>query len=102
MFGVCVCLCVCVRLCVLKHDEKAWKNKPELGFNNALRVYIQNVSVYAGTTRTHVETCARGAGTHGDVLNQHTEGVLYIHTGRESRGSSLVLLSKICPRMVIT
>ena len=32
------------------------------------------------------------AGTHGDVLNPHTEGVLYIHT--ESRGSSLVLLTK--------
>ena len=41
---------------------------------------IQNVPVYAGTTRTCVSTCARGAGTHGDVLNLHTEGVLYIHT----------------------
>ena len=33
---------------------------------------IQNVSVYAGTTRTCVSTCARGAGTHGDVLDGHT------------------------------
>ena len=30
--------------------------------------------------------------THGDVLNPHTEG----------RGSSSMLLTKICPRMVIT
>ena len=26
-----------------------------------------------GTTRTCVTTCGRGAGTHGDVLNLHTE-----------------------------
>ena len=30
--------------------------------------------------RAHVETHARGASRHGDVLNLHTEGVLYIHT----------------------
>ena len=48
-------------------------------------------------TRTHVSTCARGASTHGDVLNLHTEGVLYIHRG--CRGSSFVLLTKICPHM---
>ena len=33
-----------------------------------LRVYVQNV--YAGTTRTRVETCARGAGTHWDVFER--------------------------------
>ena len=44
------------------------------------RVYIQNVPVCTGTTRTCVTTCGRGAGIHGDVLNAHTEGVLYIHT----------------------
>ena len=38
------------------------------------RVYVQSVFVSSGTTRTHVETCARGAGTHGDVLNLRTEG----------------------------
>ena len=63
-----------------------------MGVEKRHRVYIQNVSVYAGTTRTCVETCTRGAGTHGDVLNPHTEG----------RGSSSVLLTRICPRMVIT
>ena len=35
-------------------------------------MYIQNVLVCAGTTRTCVSTCARGAGTHRDVSNVHT------------------------------
>ena len=34
----------------------------------SLRVYVQNVTVGTGTTPTCVSTCARGAGTHGDVL----------------------------------
>ena len=38
-------------------------------------------------------TCGRGAGTHGDVLNAHTG---------EQVGSSPVLLTKICPHRVIT
>ena len=33
------------------------------------RMSVQNVSVYAGITRTCVSTCARGAGTHGNVLS---------------------------------
>ena len=46
-----------------------------------LRVYVQNVSVCAGTTRTHVSTCvrvvcrytrARFERTHGDVFSGHT------------------------------
>ena len=36
-------------------------------------VYVRNVSVCTGTTRICVITCGRGAGTHGDVLNLHTE-----------------------------
>ena len=75
-----VVVCVCV--CVLRHAEKTWK-KNRLWIQKRLRVCIQNVPVYAGTTRTCVSTCARGAGTHGDVLNLHTEGVLYIHTGEQ-------------------
>ena len=52
-------------------DEKheADDNAPPL---TSLRVYVQNVPVHAGTTRTCVSTCARGAGIHGDVLNVHT------------------------------
>ena len=63
-------------------------------------MYVQNVPVYAGTTRTCVETCARGAGTHGDVFERSHGDVLNPHT--EGRGSSSVLLTKICPHMVIT
>ena len=40
---------------------------------NALRVSIENVPVYAGNTRTSFSTCAGVAGIHGDVLNVHTE-----------------------------
>ena len=53
------------------------------------RVWIQNVSVCTFTTspcvpapRAHVSnTCARGAGIHGDVLNVHTEAFLKPNTG---------------------
>ena len=38
-----------------------------------LRVWSQNVPVCTGTTPACGNTCARGAGTHGDVLNLHTE-----------------------------
>ena len=45
------------------------------------RVYVQNVPVCTGTTRTHVSTCARGVGTHGDVLGGHTWGVFMSKIG---------------------
>ena len=80
MFGV----------CVLRHAERRGKNV----------VKIQNVTVCTGTTRTYVTTCARGAGTHGDVLNLDTGDVLKGHTW--CQGSSPVLLTRICPRMVLT
>ena len=41
-----------------------------------LRVYVV---VCAGTTRTRVSTCARGAGTHGDVSNVHMGGFSVSH-----------------------
>ena len=78
--GVCCVVCVvggrgvvgvCV-LFVLRHAEKK-RGKTRVWLQERLRVYIQNVSVCAGTTRTCVETCTRGVGTHGDVLNVHTE-----------------------------
>ena len=40
--------------------------------SSSLRVYVQNVSVCAGTTPTRVYTCGRVAGTQGDFLNVHT------------------------------
>ena len=47
---------------------------------HAHRVYIQNVTVYAGTTRTCVSTCARGAGIHGDVFKFTHGDVSACHT----------------------
>ena len=44
-------------------------------------MYVQNVPVYAGTTRTCFNTCARCAGIHGDVLNVHMGTCLSGHTG---------------------
>ena len=38
------------------------------------------------TTRTCVDTCGRGAGIHGDVLNLHTEVFEDGHTGGDWRG----------------
>ena len=43
------------------------------------RVSVQNVPVCTGTTRTCVSTCARGAGTHADVLSGHT-GFFSVYT----------------------
>ena len=61
------------------------------------RVYIRNVPVCTGNTSARVNTCGCGAGTHGDVLDAHAMG----GGGREGRSWS-VLLTKICPRRVIT
>ena len=57
---LCVAVCCCV-LCVLGEE---WEREG---------VCIDHVPVCTGTTRTCVSTSARGAGTHGDVLNVHTE-----------------------------
>ena len=46
-----------------------------------LHMSVQNVPVCTGTTRTCFNTCARGAGMHGDVSNVHTEAFLNPHTG---------------------
>ena len=35
-----------------------------------------------GTMPACGNTCGRGAGAHGDVLNVHTGGVLTVHTER--------------------
>ena len=53
-------------------DPSFFPPPPRVSIQDA-SVYIQHVPVYAGTTRTCSNTCARGAGTHGDVLNVHTE-----------------------------
>ena len=98
VFGLSVCVC-CGTL-NKRGKTRVWIQKRP-------RVYIQNVPVCTGTTRTCVSTCARGAGTHGDVLNVHTGTFSMDTRGRfqwthGGRGSSPVLLTKNCPRKVIT
>ena len=97
---VCLVWCVCVCSCVLRHGEKTWK-KPVCGLKKtSLCVHSQRLRV-CRHHRAHVliDMCAwcrytrgRFERTHGDVSNPHTE----------DRVSSSVLLTKICPRMVIT
>ena len=100
VFGVClVCVCVC---CVLRHAEKTWKN-PCVGFKNASVPYIKNVPRVC----RHQAHMGHVAGTHGNVLNTHRGRFECTHggggegRGRGMGGSSLVLLTKICPRRVI-
>ena len=78
----CDCGCGCGRdVCVVWHAEN-----PSVSFKSS-RVYIQNVTVYAGNTRTcFFNMCAccgytqrRFERTHRDVLDGHTarwEGVI--------------------------
>ena len=78
--------CVSFVLCLFVLWCETLQNR--VWIQKRLRVYIQNVPVCAGTTRTHALTCARGCRhtrrrlgrTHGDVLDGHT-GVL---NGRQS------------------
>ena len=74
--GVCVWCVVCDTL-----------KKPVCPLHTSLCVRSIRPSVY-NTTRTHVETCVRGAGTNGEVLNVHTESVLYIDRGQGVNVSS--------------
>ena len=43
-----------------------------------LSVWVQNVPVCTGTTPACGNTCARGAGTHGDVLNLHNTRMFFL------------------------
>ena len=74
MFGVCVC--------VLRHAEKNVV-KTVFGFKHA-SVCTFKTCIPAPRAHVSTHTCARGAGTHGDVLNVHTEAFLNPHT--EGRG----------------
>ena len=94
---VCVAVVVCVRCGVVRCGvcRGTLKNP---------RVYTQNVPVCTGTTRTSIKTCARGAGTHGDVLNGHT-GFSARHTTRHKTQDTThktTQLTKNCPRKIIT
>ena len=57
--GVCLVCGVCVCLCVFCGTPKK-KRKTRVWIQKRLRVYIRNVPVYAGTTRTCVSIHTRG------------------------------------------
>ena len=78
-FSVSLCLCLRVMLCVLYVGvhvvSVVWHSeKPRVSVQNVPRVYRHHAHM--------INTCGRGARTHGDVLNEHTEGVLNKHTRR--------------------
>ena len=82
--SLCLCLSLSVFLCLSPCDVAlvffffglfcvCWERAERtLYVRNALRVSIQNVSVYACNTRTRVSTSARGAGTHGNTTHATT------------------------------
>ena len=95
--GVCGVCCVCAVWCVCvvcvwrgltrgKLPVCRLKTSPCAG-SKRLRVYPQNDRMCS--------TCARFAGTHGGVLNLHTETFFNLHTGR--RKGSLLSLSLSTP-----
>ena len=106
---LCRCVCCCVLVCVwcewcvcgVCGGGVWWWCVARLGTQKTnLRVQIQNVPVCTGTTRTFVLPHAgRGAGTHGDVLNLHTEVFGRTHGGEGGKrrerggGSPSVLLT---------
>ena len=76
----CVVLCCVVLCCVVLCCGVVWcgvvwhAEKPRVQIQNASVCTFKNVPEYAGNTRTSSKECARVAGTHGGVLNAHTEG----------------------------
>ena len=66
--AMCGCWCWCVTQTTPFLPVCTFKTPPPHP-----RVYIQNVPVCTGNTPASVTTCGRGAGTHRDVLNVHTE-----------------------------
>ena len=82
LVGVVLCVGVVVAVAVVCGVWRGRLKNLRVYVQNVLRVYVQDVPVCTGTTPACVSTCGRGAGTHGDVLNAHTEGVLNIHTER--------------------
>ena len=58
------------------------KNTPSARVPNTRpHMYVENVPVCTGTTRTCFNTCAHCAGIHGDVFNVHMGTCLSGHTG---------------------
>ena len=70
--GVCRCVCRCLLWCVtLKTSVCAFNTSPCVRSKRP-RVYRQHAHMFF--------SCGHVAGTHGDVLNAHTEAFLNAHT----------------------
>ena len=84
VYCVVLCFAVCLSCCRVVVWRVTWfgtlKNPPFVN-STRLRVYIQNVSVYAGNT--YWNTCAGVAAVDGDVLNVHTKRVEFTHGWRQ-------------------
>ena len=91
-----LCLSVCVVWCV-------WC--PRVYVQKHLRVYVQNASVCRYKKSPCVPAPRPHVLTHAGVVPVHT-GTFRMHTrrrkGRGKSGSSPVLLTKICPRKVVS
>ena len=90
-------VCVCVRCGVVGGRGVSLvcgtlknRGKNRMWIPTRLRVHIQNVPVCTGTTSTCFSVCARGAGTHGDVLNVHTEAFRKYTQGRFERTRGVI------------
>ena len=83
--AVAVVVCGCARWGAAVAVWCVHSKPPVCPHSKRPRVYVHNVPVCSGTTRTCVSTCARGPGTHGDVLNVHT-GTLRMNTQQEGGG----------------
>ena len=85
--GVCVCVCVCLVWCFCVFVTRG----------KTPRVHSKRPRVF----RHHAHMCktsGRGARTHADVLNEHTEGVLNVHT--ETCSMHTPLLSSFSPSLL--
>ena len=93
--GVCVVCVVCVRcgVCGVCVCGAAWhaETSPVCRFQTPPCVRSKRFSVCRQNARM-LNTCARFVGTHGGVLNVHTETFLNQHTGRKEGGFSSLSL----------
>ena len=88
----CVMLCVslwswCV-FGVLRHGEKNVKKKPVYTFKTPPCVHSKRPRVYRHHAHMY-ETCGLAAGTHGNVLNVHTEA-FWMDTRRGGREGVII------------
>ena len=91
---VCNVWCVCGVVCVLSVWRGLARGKPPVcRLKTSPCVGSKRIRVYRQNARM-LNTCGRSAGTHGCVLNLHTETFLTTH-GEEGRGGGVVVFSSL-------